>query len=177
MAEPNYITIGRTRKAHGLTGELKVSIEERFLEDFLKCERIFIDVKGAKIPYFIENVRGGGDIILHLEEVSDRDAAIALQSRDILLREQDILPDHMREFETEEEEGLEYGFVEGFTLVDKSLGRIGTIKEVLEMPQQEMAFLDYKGAEVLIPLNVQLIVSINEEKQEILMDLPEGLLH
>ncbi len=44
------------------------------------------------------------------------------------------------------------------------------------MPQQEMAFLDYKGAEVLIPLNVQLIVSINEEKQEILMDLPEGLL-
>ncbi|HLP96774.1 MAG TPA: ribosome maturation factor RimM [Saprospiraceae bacterium] len=176
MAEPNYVTIGRTRKAHGLTGELKVSIEERFLEDFLKCERIFIDVKGAKIPYFIENVRGGGDIILHLEEVSDRDAAIALQSRDILLREQDILPDHLREFEPEEEDVLAYGFVEGYTLVDQSLGRIGIIKEVLEMPQQEMAFLDYKNAEVLIPLNEQLIISINEEKREILMDLPEGLL-
>ncbi|MCC7465690.1 MAG: 16S rRNA processing protein RimM [Saprospiraceae bacterium] len=176
MAEPNYVVIGRTRKAHGLTGELKVSIEERFLEDFLKCERIFIEVKGVKIPYFIENVRGGGEIILHLEEVNDRDAAIALQSRDILLREQDILPEHMREIEVEEEEGLEYAFVEGFMLSDKSLGNIGVVKEVLEMPQQEMAFLDYKGREVLIPLNDQLILEVDENRKQILMNLPDGLL-
>jgi 16S rRNA processing protein RimM len=176
MTEPSYVIIGRTRKAHGLTGELKISIEERYLEDFLKCERIFIEVKGVKIPYFIENIRGGGEIILHLEEVNNRDAAIALQSRDILLREQDILPEHLREIEVEDDDGLEYAFIQGFLLLDKSLGSIGTIKEVLEMPQQEMAFLDYKGREVLIPLNDQLILEVDETRKQILMDLPDGLL-
>lgn len=153
-----------------------MSIEERFLEDFLKNERIFIEIKTAKIPYFIDKVRGGGDIILKLEDVDDRDAAIALQSRDILLREQDIIPDHLREFEPEEEDGLQYGFLEGFTLIDQNLGTIALIKEVLEMPQQEMAFMDYQGREVLVPLNQQLIVSIDETNKKLLMNLPDGLL-
>ncbi len=176
MAEPNYIIIGRTRKAHGLTGELKISIEDRFVEDFMKNERIFIEVKSAKIPYFIDHVRGGGELILKLEEVDDRDAAIALQARDILLREQDILPDHLREFEPEEEEEMQYGYLEGYQLLDQTIGEIGMIKEVLEMPQQEMAFLDYQGRELLIPLNEQLILKIDEVQKQILMDLPEGLL-
>lgn len=176
MAEPEYISIGRTRKAHGIIGELKVSIEERYLEDFLKNERIFLDVKGVKIPYFIDKVRGGGELILKMEEVDTRDQAIVLQAREIFLRKQDILPDHLREFEPEEEETLEYEHLAGFRLLDETLGEIGVIDEVLEMPQQEMAFLQYKGREVLIPLNEQLILRIDEEKRSVYMDLPEGLL-
>lgn len=176
MAEPQYVIIGRTRKAHGLSGELKVSIEDRYLEDFMKNERIFLDVRGIKIPYFIANVRGGGEMILKLEEVDDRDAATALQAREVLLREQDILPDHAREFEVEEEEGLEYGHLVGFLIVDETRGEVAVIDEVLEMPQQEMAFLKYKGREVLVPLNQQFIQSIDESQKRVLMDLPDGLL-
>lgn len=176
MAEPQYIIIGRTRKAHGLTGELKVSIEDRYLEDFMKNERIFLDVKGVKIPYFIDNVRGGGEMILKLEEVDNRDTAIALQGRELLLREQDILSDQEREFEFEEEEGLEYAHLSGYLLVDERLGEIGHIDEVLEMPQQEMAFLKFKGREVLVPLNKQFIQSIDDTKRVVMMDLPDGLL-
>jgi 16S rRNA processing protein RimM len=94
----------------------------------------------------------------------------------VLLREQDILPDHKREFEFEEEEGLEYEHLAGYTLVDETLGAIGVIDEVLEMPQQEMAFLKYKNREVLVPLNEQLIRSIDEAKRQVIMDLPDGLL-
>lgn len=176
MAEPQYVIIGRTRKAHGLTGELKLSIEERYLEDFMKNERIFLELRGLKIPYFIANVRGGGEMILKLEEVDDRDAAIALQGRDVLLREQDILPDHLREFEVEEEETLQYGHLEGYVIWDETRGEIAPIDEVLEMPQQEMAFLKYKNREVLIPLNEQFIRSIDDNAQRVMMDLPDGLL-
>lgn len=176
MAEPQYVIIGRTRKAHGLAGELKISIEDRYLEDFMKNERIFLDVRGVKIPYFIANVRGGGEMILKLEEVDDRDAAIALQAREVLLREQDILPEHAREFEVEAEEEMEYAHLAGYLMVDETIGEIGTIDEVLEMPQQEMAFLKYKGREVLVPLNQQFIRSVDEQKQQVLMNLPDGLL-
>lgn len=176
MAETQYVIIGRTRKAHSLTGELKISIEERYLEDFMKNERIFLDVKGVKIPYFIDNVRGGGEMIVKLEEVDNRDTATLLQSRDVLLRQQDILPDHAREFEVEEEAGLEYGHLAGFMLVDETQGEIGIIDEVLEMPQQEMAFLKYKDREVLVPLNDQFIKSIDQQNRCVMVDLPDGLL-
>lgn len=171
-----YVTIGKIGKAHGLTGELKVSIEERYWEDFLQNERVFIAVKSMKVPYFISNVRGGSSVILKLEDVDDRDAAIALQSKDLLLREQDLLSDDERTLPLEEEDGLEYAHLEGYTLVDKALGEIGPIDEVLEMPQQEMAFLRYQGREVLVPLNAHFIQEVDEKARRVIMDLPEGLL-
>ncbi len=173
--EQQYVCIGRTRKAHGLTGEIKMGIEEQYLEDFMKNERIFIAVKSAKIPYFIANVRGKGEMIVKLEEVDSRDAAQMLQSKELFLREQDILSDDEREFEMPDD-SLEYEGLVGYLMLDKTLGEIGIIDEVLEMPQQEMAFLRFKGKEVLIPLNEQFIVAINETLRQVLMDLPEGLL-
>ncbi|MBV6438650.1 MAG: Ribosome maturation factor RimM [Saprospiraceae bacterium] len=176
MADIQYINIGYTKKTHGIGGELKLVVEERFLEDFLKNERIFLDVKGAKVPYFVANVRGKGEMILKLEEVDNREAAFALQSREVFLREQDLIPEHLRELEIEEEEALEYEHLTGFMIVDKTAGEVGLIGEVLDMPQQEMAFLQYKGRDVLIPLNGQMITSIDEKGKKVFMDLPEGLL-
>lgn len=176
MAEPQYITIGRTRKAHGLSGELKMSIEDRYLEDFMKNERIFLEVKGLKLPYFIDSVRGGGELIVKLEEVDDRDAATVLQAREIMLREQDILTEEEREFEVEEEQGLQYEHLTGYLMIDNERGEIATITEVLEMPQQEMAFLTYKGREILIPLNEQFVQRVDADQKRVYMDLPDGLL-
>ncbi len=176
MADIQYINIGYTKKTHGLNGELKLSIEERYLEDFLKNERLFIDVKGAKVPYFVVGVRGKGEMILQLEDVESRDAAYGLQSREVFLRQQDLIPDEERELEVIEEEGLEYEHLTGFTITDKSVGEIGVIEEVLEMPQQEMAMLTYKNKMVLIPLNAQLIVTVDKTTKVVQMDLPDGLL-
>ncbi len=176
MAEHTYINIGHTRKTHGVNGEMKVAIEERYLEDFLKNERIFLDIKGVKVPYFVASVRGKGDMIMLLEEVTNKEAAFALQSREIHLRETDLIPDHQRELEIEPEEELEYAHLVGFQLMDKTLGEVGSIREVLDMPQQEMAFLDYQGREVLVPLNAQLIVSVDKKSRTVHMDLPDGLL-
>jgi 16S rRNA processing protein RimM len=110
-----------------------------------------------------------------LEDVEDRDAAQAIQSKEIFLREQDLIPDKEREFEVPDD-SLEYEGLVGFMLLDKTRGEIGTIEEVLEMPQQEMALLKFNGREILIPLNTQFIVEIDEIKRQVMMDLPEGLL-
>lgn len=176
MAEHEYINIGHTRKTHGVQGEMKVNIEDRYLEDFLKNERLFIDVKGVKVPYFVASIRGKGDLILLLEEVTSKEAAFALQSREIHLRKTDLIPEHHRELEIEAEAELEYAYLAGFQLVDQTLGEIGPIREVLDMPQQEMAFLDYQGREVLVPLNTQFIVSVDKKTRKVHMDLPKGLL-
>ena len=110
-----------------------------------------------------------------MEDIDSRDAAFVLQAREIFLREQDILNDKEREFEIPDD-SLEYEHLIGFLILDQTIGEVGPIDEVLEMPQQEMAFLKFKGREVLIPLNEELIVSVDEKNRTVLMDLPEGLL-
>lgn len=170
-----YIQIGYTQKTHGLKGELKLTIEEPYLEDFLKNERLFVEVKGTKIPYFIENVRGAGAFILKLEDVDDKDAAYGLQSRPVFLREQDLIPETQREL-TIDTETLEYQYLTGYVIEDANGGIVGEIEEVLDMPQQEMAFLKYKGKDVLIPLNTHFIVRVDESAKRVVMNLPEGLL-
>ena len=65
---------------------------------------------------------------------------------------------------------------EGFTIIDKNLGEIGTIESVVEFPQQDMAFVTYKEKEVMIPLNDSIVTQIDEDKKELIVDLPEGLL-
>ena len=89
-------------------------------------ERIFIDIKGVKVPYFITNVRGSLDLIFQLEDVKNKEAAFSLQSREIFLRPQDLIPEHRREIEVIED-SLEYEHLNGFMLVDQTAGEIGVI--------------------------------------------------
>ena len=65
---------------------------------------------------------------------------------------------------------------QGFLLVDKELGEIGVIEEVLELPQQEMAVVKKEGKEVMIPLNDTFVKGIDRTKKRIDVELPEGLL-
>jgi 16S rRNA processing protein RimM len=172
----NYIQIGYTQKTHGVAGELKIMIETPFTEDFLKNDRVFLEIKGGKIPYFVEAIRGSDGNIVKFEDIDNREKALSLQSKPVFLREEDLIPDADRELDIPEEETLEFEYLTGFQLHDATLGLVGTIEEVLEMPQQEMAALHYHGQYVLIPLHTALILDINKNGKTIQMDLPEGLL-
>ena len=166
-----FIEVGFTKKAHSLTGELKVNIEPRYLEDVLKADVVFIETKGTRLPHFIERIREGREILVKFEEVNNRTEAEALQSKKIFLRETDILADDEREIELET---LEYEFAIGWKLVDATLGELGKIERVEEFPQQEMAVILWKGNEAMIPLNEAFLVEIDEENETIKVDLPDG---
>lgn len=174
----DYINIGYTQKTHGVHGEMKIVVEDPYLEDVLKNKRLFLDVKGVKVPYFIENLRGGdgGPLIIKLEDVSTREEAHGLQSRQVYLRPQDLIPDHLREIPVDEEEESAYANLAGYQIIDKASGPLGVIEEIIEMPQQEMAAVQYQGREVLIPLNEHFIQSIDADKKVVYMALPEGLM-
>lgn len=166
--------IGYTRKTYGLQGLLKLRIEEQFLEDFLQAEVVFITQKGHPLPFFIEEVVEKGQLMVKLEEVDTKEAAQALTSCELFLRDKDILPDDERTYFPTSD--LQFAFLVDYQLEDLTKGLIGPILDVLEYPQQEMALVNYQSKELLIPLNEQLIASIKEEQKIIQVDLPEGLL-
>ncbi|MFK7771115.1 MAG: ribosome maturation factor RimM [Saprospiraceae bacterium] len=172
----NYISIGFTKKEHRLKGELKVLVEDEYLEDLLKAPVIFLSIKGRHLPYFVEETRLENEFIIKLEDVDSKEAAHLLSSKEIFLQPANILKKEEKELEFESQSNLLFGYLVDFTLVDSELGELGKIIDVIEFPQQEMAVIIYNENEVFIPIHESLIEKIDEEKQYIYMNLPEGIL-
>ena len=164
-----YTEIGHTLKAHGVGGEIKVSIKEDYLDDFEAAKVLFLKIKGQLLPYFITSIRSPNTPIVKFDDVNHREAAKAIASKTIYLRTSDII-------EKTSVSNLEYGYCIGFEIEDSYEGKVGTVKEILEYPQQEIAVVIYKGKEVLIPLNEHLITTIDVASKLIQVDLPEGIL-
>lgn len=168
----DIVEIGHTKKPHGLKGEVKVGIEERYLEDLINADLVLLEIKGKPTPYFVENVRAGNAIILKLEDVSTPDAALAIAGKRMWLRVQDIIPDHEREMAVET---TPFGHCLGYTIFDGET-EIGVIQEIVALPQSEMAIIMYKNREVYIPLNQSFVKKTYNAAKRLVMELPEGLL-
>ena len=171
-----YTSIGFTKKEHRLKGELKVLVEDEYLEDLLKTPVIFLSIKGRHLPYFVEKVSLENDLIIKLEEVDSKEAAHLLSSKEIFLQPANILKKEEKEMDLDIHSNLLFGHLVDFILVDSELGELGKIEEVIEFPQQEMAVITHNEKEFFIPLHEDLIEKIDEEKQYIYMNLPEGIL-
>jgi 16S rRNA processing protein RimM len=167
-----FIRIGRTQKAHGIKGELKLNIEEHFIDDLFETEAVFIELKGQKVPYFVEEIQEGNMMLMKLEAVDTRNEAEQLMHKDLYMRREDITISD----ELINSGGMHYKYLEGFTIFDNEAGEIAVIEEVAEFPQQEMAYITYLKKTVLIPLNEELILEVDRDKKTLLMNLPEGLL-
>ena len=167
------IKIGFTKKTHGLNGNLKVQVEERYLEDFANADHIFIEINGSKVPYFIEDLRGGNELIIKLEDIDDINAAKLITSKELFLKEEQIIPAEKRTHKVKGEEDFD---TEGFVLKSPENEVIGEVKEILHMPGQFMASVTTKSGDKFIPLNEHFVVKLNRPSREIIVDLPEGLL-
>ena len=159
--------IGKTLKPHGLRGELKFVLNTLYQELPQGIEAVFLESKGAPVPFFIESIRSEQPMIIKLEGVDTPEAAKALAHKPLFVPE-NLLP------ETQEPE-LESD-LKGYFLKDKTAGVVGEILRTEEFPQQLMAVIAYENREIYIPLAEGLVVDLNNEEKSILMDLPEGIL-
>jgi len=173
MSTEDLVQIGKTKKPHGIKGELKLYVEDKYEEDFYQASVIFLNVGGSETPFFVENLRGDLFPILKLEGVDTRNRAMDFSHKVILLRKEDLLKE---EEKAPILEVLQYKHLAGYKIEDETIGAIGMIEAVIEMPQQEMAVLQIKNKEVLIPLNEDLMVEILEKEKVVKMDLPDGLV-
>jgi 16S rRNA processing protein RimM len=173
MSKNNFVAIGYTKKTHALQGEIKVSVEAQYMEDFLKVETVFIETGGNKLPYFIESVREGTDIIVKFEDIGDKNEAQAIVGKSLFLRESDIIKDEDRKIPVE---SLGYSFCTGYQMHDEIAGEVGLIIEITTMPQGEMALVAHKGNEIYVPMIPQFVVATDKKLKLVKVNLPEGLL-
>ncbi|MCB0644705.1 MAG: hypothetical protein KDC44_23835, partial [Phaeodactylibacter sp.] len=115
--EQEYLEIGKIRKPHGLKGEMRVQITERYWDDLQGAGLLFLDINGQKVPFFIESIRPEAvPPILSLEDVDTKEAAESYKAKSIFLRLSDLQNPEVLE---EPEEDLYFGYLAGYQLIDQ----------------------------------------------------------
>jgi 16S rRNA processing protein RimM len=169
MTTEDCFRIGSILKTKGLKGELHVYVDFDDLEN-VNFKSIFVETGGKLIPYFVESIKylQKNAAYLFLEDIDTIEKASLLAKKDI------YLPNKLKPKKKKAEFTL-FDLV-GFTAVDENEGELGEITDVHEYPQQIIAAVNYKGIEILFPLNEEIIKSIDVVRGVVTVDLPEGLL-
>ena len=154
--------IGRFSKTHGLKGHLILTEEAGFDPQELKV--LFVDSATGKAPFFISEIRESGQgLLVKLEDIDSVERAKTLVNRQVYTDSKLV--------EEEQEEELI-----GYELIDYQHGSLGKILAVSHNGSQDLVSLNYKGKEVILPLVDEFIEQINEDKQTIIYNAPEGLI-
>ncbi len=169
MTKEECYFVGKLTKTHGLKGELAIWLDVDYPEEYEDLESILLEVKGELVPFFVENIQiRANKSIIKFENIDTLDDAKKLVNIDLYLPN-DNLPDL-------EDDQFYYHEIIDFKVIDENLGELGVVKEVYTADIQDLIAMIYQNSEVLIPINDDIVKSVNREQKELYVCLPSGLL-
>ncbi|MBQ9185808.1 MAG: hypothetical protein IJ151_08065 [Bacteroidales bacterium] len=156
-------------KSNGTDGELLIGFKELSAQEINTKEPVFIEHDGLPVPYFIEKLtpKGNTKAIVRLSGVTSLDESEELCGRAMLGRASDYP-------ELEEDESLEA--LIGWSVLDAKGIEVGKIVAVEDIPGNPCIEVQTKKGQCLLPLNEELILSVNPDSEVLQMKIPEGLL-
>jgi 16S rRNA processing protein RimM len=167
----DLLEIGYTKKAFGTKGEIRVHIEEQYWDYAMDTNVYFIKIRGDAVPFFIENIRDKGGVLVKFEDITGPEASEYLHGKKLYLAKKEGME------VIESTNDLAFSYCKNFTLHNKAGDPVGLILDVLEFPQQEMAIVQYENKEVYIPLHEKIITMVDSNKKEIYVDFAEDILN
>ncbi len=158
-------------KAHGVKGELSISLYEPSLFENYPFEMLFINPGGGPVPFFVTafsfNVTKNL-LLVQLDGINDPGAASAFVAQEVFLASDALPSPKEKKFFTHE--------IIGFKAIDQQAGDIGIIEELLDLPMQQVFRILKDHKEILIPAVSDLIIEINREAKTVTVNAPEGLI-
>lgn len=158
--------IGRLGKSHGVKGEISFQFDDDIF-DRVDAEYLVLDIDGILVPFFMEEYRFRNDTVCLVKfcDINTQQRAQELTGCDVYFP---------RALAEEGEEMPSLASLVGLCIIDtsskKTVGRIAAIDDTT----QNILFELEDGT--LIPASDELIESIDINKKEIIMNIPNGLL-
>ena len=165
----NYFKAGKLVAVHGLKGELVFKHELGKKTSLKDLKAIFIeDRKDSFLPWFIESAkaRSASEVLLKLETINTREAAVKLSQKEVWLTEED--------FKKLSAKSAPANLL-GYAIINNK-ERLSEILEVIEQPHQLLCKIELNKKEVLIPINESFLKRIDHKKKVVIVELPEGLI-
>ncbi len=169
MKPSQCFQLGIVSRPHGLKGEVYVALDTDFPEDYTEMESVFLLQNGKLVPFFIDRIQiRNSEALVKFEEIDDKEAALSIKGLSL------HLPlDQLPELENDQ---FYFHEIIGYQIIDQNTGELGKVGQVYEAGHQDLIGMDYKEKEVLIPINDDIILTVDREKETLLVNLPAGLL-
>ena len=174
--------VAQVLKSNGTDGELVMSFRDIAPEDINIKEPVFIVFDGLPVPFFIESFtrRGNSKALVRLTDIENQEDVEEIAGKAVYI-DSDNLPEVSFEEDgyaaligwivlTPAEESSEEE--EDSLIVDE----VGEITDFIDIPNNPCIEVETKNGAVMIPLHEDLILSIDPDNQEIIMQIPEGLI-
>ncbi len=172
MTANDCYELGYILRTHALYGEFSAYLDVDYLEDYEDMTNVFVDIKKQLVSFEVESVR--------ILPNKPKTALIKLKGIDTIEQAQTLgkatlyLP--LAALPKLQGTDFYYHEVTNFQVIDVNKGELGTIKTIYSMQHSELIAMDYREKEVLIPINNETILSIDREKKQMNVNLPDGLL-
>ena len=167
------LTIGKITGVHGLKGSLKVWSFAQSVDTFGKGRQIWLKAeheKEGKLYTILHSSARKKGVLIGLAHVDSIDLAEELVGREILISK-DQLPEI-------EEDTWYWQDLCGMEVVDRALGKLGTIDRIFPTNANDILVVTDKNAggesEVLIPMHEHFIESVDTDTKIVFTTLPEG---
>ena len=177
--------VAQVLKSNGTDGELVMSFRDIAPEDINIKEPVFIVFDGLPVPFFIESFtrRGNSKALVHLTDIESQEDVEEIVGKAVYI-DGDNIPEM-----TLEEDG--YAALIVWTVLtpsgdfhdvipeedeDMEFMEVGEITDFIDIPNNPCIEVETKNGAVMIPLHEDFILSVDPEYQEIIMQIPEGLI-
>jgi 16S rRNA processing protein RimM len=172
---PDFVIVGRLRKAHGLRGDLIVDpITDAPAEVFAAGRRLIVGTVDGDPPpddssVTIERAQPyGRSFLVRFRDVTDRTMAERWRDRYLLLPAEELTPPETGEAYYHELVGMEVALLSG--------EHVGRIVDYFELPQGLVVETSYRDGTVLLPLRPEFVRELDRDRRRLVIDPPEGLL-
>ena len=169
------LQIAQVLKSNGTDGELVMGFREIAPEDINLQEPVFIVFDGLPVPFYIESFskRGNTKALVRLTGICSMEDVEEITGKAVYI-EEDQLPEMSLE-----EDG--FAALVGWMLLtpaedEEALIEVGEITDFLDIPHNPCIDVETENGAVMIPLHEDLILSVDPEYQEIIMQIPAGLI-
>ena len=174
----NLQQVAQVLKSNGTDGELVMGFREIAPEDINLNEPVFIIFDGLPVPFYIESFakRGNTKALVRLTDICSMEDVEEIAGKPVYI-EADNLPEMSLE-----EDG--YAALVGWMVLtpenaddmDSDLYEVGEITDFIDIPNNPCIEVETENGAIMIPLHEDLILSLDPEYQEIIMQIPAGLL-
>ena len=167
--ELRYLAIGKIVRAHGLRGELSVSILTEFPERFETTEWVYLGNEYEASPYRLEGYRWHKkNLLLTLSGITDRTQAEQLRGQYVQVPLADAVP---------LPEGTYYLYqLIGLHVITADGQSLGVLADIIETGANDVYVIEGDGRQILLPAIDEVVRSIDVETGQMVVQVIDGLI-
>ncbi|WP_060872829.1 ribosome maturation factor RimM [Myroides odoratus] len=170
MRKQDCFYLGKVAKKFSFKGEVLVYLDTDEPELYENLESVFVDFNGQLVPFFIEAafLHKNDFLRVKFEDCQSEEDADRIIGSELYLPLNLLPPLEGNKFY--------YHEVEGFEVIDTTLGSVGTLIRINDSNYQVLFEIDHNGTQILVPMIDQFIEQVDRENKKLILHIPAGLV-